>query len=123
MSTTRIVELDQIGGVTVARVRRPRLIDVDDCEQFRAELDELADSNPWRVLVSLAGVELFASTALGALIRLHRRITERSGECRVCGIVPAIFEVFTITRLDRILGASQDTEVEALALFSDGSKS
>ena len=59
-----------------------------------------------------------SSSALGMLITLHKRIRERGGELRLCGIQPAILEVFVITRLNEIFQIAPTREQAVQSLKS-----
>ena len=43
-----------------------------------------------------------SSAALGKLITLHKKLGGLGGKLVLCGISPQIFEVFAITKLDKV---------------------
>jgi len=57
----------------------------------------------WYVLVDLAGVTEIDSHGLAALITLVKMARERGGAVRCCGATSAVYGVFELTRLHRIL--------------------
>jgi anti-sigma B factor antagonist len=64
------------------------------------------------------------SLVLGKLIHVHKRLATSGGEIRLADIDPRIYEVFSITRLDRLFRI-YEREDEALASFeaeSEGEK-
>ena len=69
-----------------------------------------------RMLVSFANVEFFSSAALGMLITLDKLVKERKGRLKLSDITPQIYEVFKITRLDKLFEIHETTE-KALAAF------
>ena len=60
--------------------------------------------------LNFTNVNSFSSTLLGTLIRLSKRILEKGGAFKLCGINPSIYLVFTLTKLDQILDIYEDEE-------------
>jgi len=71
-----------------------------------ARLIEGSD-NP-RLLIDFAQVEHLSSAALGTLITINNKIRNKDGQLRLCNIDPQIFEVFVITKLDKLFQIHQD---------------
>jgi anti-sigma B factor antagonist len=103
------------GGATVVELTDRRILDEVSINEIGEQLSGLvaASASP-RFVLDFSGVAHLSSTALGMLITLHKRIREKGGELRLCGIQPAIMEVFVITRLNEIFSISQTRE-QALA--------
>ncbi len=78
------------------------------------EFSRLADDFPGRVLiVSFANVDHLSSATLGLLIRLREQVARGSGHLILADIGPQIYEVFRITKLNRLFDISE-TSGEAL---------
>ena len=69
-----------------------------------------------KLLLSFKSVEHLSSAALGMLITLNKTVEELSGELKLSDIAPQIFEVFKITRLNKLFSI-YDTKEEALRSF------
>ena len=69
-----------------------------------------------KVVLDFANVEYLSSAALGKLITMDKKTKGAKGKLRLCNIRPDIYEVFTITRLDKEFDIKAD-EAEALAAF------
>ncbi len=69
-------------------------------------------------LLFALGSAFFAglTAILGKLITLDKKVKANSGKMKLCCIRPEIFEVFKITKLDRLFDIKKD-EAEALATF------
>ena len=64
---------------------------------------QLIEENPGlKLLISFKNVVHFSSSALGMLIRIHKRIEEVNGKLRLCNIVPSLYEIFVITKLNKL---------------------
>jgi anti-sigma B factor antagonist len=74
------------------------------------ELGELADSGPNpRMLLDFKNVEHLSSAALGMLITLNKQLLERQGRLVLTNIHPQIYEVFKITRLNKLFNIQNTT--------------
>ena len=82
-------------------------------EELSTLIDELSDI---RLLLSFRQVEHLSSAALGMLIKLHHEIRDKGGRLKLSDISPPIFEVFKITRLNKLFSI-YDTRDEALRSF------
>lgn len=72
-------------------------------DAIREQLRAVIQGGQRFVLVDLAAVSEVDSRGLGAIISLSKLARERGGSVRCCGARPHVAEVFTLTRLDRIL--------------------
>jgi len=74
------------------------------------ELSQLADAQPSRTLIlSFANVDHLSSAALGMLIKLREQIVRQGGKLILTDIKPQIFEVFKITKLNRLFEIYETT--------------
>ncbi|GIW73859.1 MAG: hypothetical protein KatS3mg103_0381 [Phycisphaerales bacterium] len=58
-----------------------------------------------------------SSAALGTLITIERKVSNKHGQLRLADIDPQIQEVFSITKLDRIFVIHEDSQ-SALKSFA-----
>jgi anti-sigma B factor antagonist len=63
-----------------------------------------------KLLISFASVDHLSSAALGALITINNRVKHRKGQLRLANIDPQIYEVFKITKLDKLFQIHENTE-------------
>lgn len=106
------------GAVTRVEFVDRNILDEANIQQIGEELMRIveAGSRP-KVLISFAGVEHLSSAALGTLIHVHKRLEQRNGQLRLSDINPQIFEVFKITKLNKLFQVFDDTE-KAMKSFS-----
>ena len=68
------------------------------------------------ILLNFSNVEFLSSAALGKLITLDRKVKTAKGRLKMSNIRPEIFEVFQITKLNKVFDIRKD-EAEAISAF------
>ena len=73
------------------------------------------------LILDFQNVRFLSSAVLGLLIRISKRIYEQEGQLKLCNINPKIYEIFKITRLNKVFDIYQDIEsaVENLSKAND----
>ncbi|HUX00055.1 MAG: STAS domain-containing protein [Phycisphaerae bacterium] len=120
MADKDIIQTIERDGVTIARVRLEAILTSEQVEAFGKALLPLADVPGRRVVLNFLGVHQLTSMALGEIIRLHKRLAEAGGELCLADIDPRIWEVFAITRLDRLFRIFDREEEAVAALLGEG---
>lgn len=106
------------GDATVVRLADRKILDEASIAKIGDRLQGIVDKQPSpRVVLDFSDVGHMSSSALGMLIRLNKRIQEKKGQLRFCGIQAPIYEVFVITRLNEIFEIRETLE-EAVASLS-----
>lgn len=62
----------------------------------------ISDTPKINLLLSFSHVKHFSSSALGMLIRINKRVEESNGQLRLCEIQQTLYEIFTITKLNKL---------------------
>jgi anti-sigma B factor antagonist len=99
---SRRLNVETIGDVTVAHLLERRIIDEANVRALGEELFKLAEGQRRKVVLDFKDVEYLSSAALSKLVELNSKLCRRDGNLVLCGIRSDIFEVFRITRLDRL---------------------
>ena len=112
------VSVTQQKDIRIVEFTNNRILDEANISDIGNSLTALIDekNNP-KLLLDFATVDHLSSAALGMLINANKKIREKNGQLRLANIKPQIFEVFVITKLNklfRIMG----TRAEALASFT-----
>jgi len=114
-----IIQVAERDGLRIARIRVKAILTAEEVQSFGRALLALADIPGRRVVLNFLGLEQLTSMALGEIIRLHKRLAESGGELCLADIDPRIYEIFAITRLDRLFRIF-DREDEAVAALRGG---
>ncbi len=116
-TTTHIKVQDQDGVKRIEFVER-NILDEANIQQIGEEIGRVVDSQDQpKVLISFTNVDHLSSAALGTLITINNKIRGRDGQLRLAEIDPQIYEVFVITKLNKLFQIF-DTSEQALASFA-----
>jgi anti-sigma B factor antagonist len=114
-SRLRVAEQD---GITKIEFVDRNILDEANIQQIGAEIAKIIDARPKpKILISFDNVDHLSSAALGTLITINNRIKSKDGQLRLANIDPQIYEVFVITKLNKLFQI-HDTAQQALASFS-----
>jgi anti-sigma B factor antagonist len=111
------LQVREHGDVTVVAFKESKILDETVIQEIGNELFGLVDSQfrP-KMLLDFSNVDYLSSAALGKLITLHKRVREKRGQLKFAAIKPKIYDVFRITKLDKIFDIHADAEA-ALGTF------
>jgi len=117
MAEYQRIEVNEVGDVTVVRFRDRKIIEDINIQELGQEMYQLVDQqNRDKMLLNFSSVEFLSSSALGKLITLEKKMKTVGGDLKLSNIRPEIYEVFKITKLNRLFDI-RDDEAEALAAF------
>ncbi len=107
----------QIDQVTQIEFVDRNILEESTIQQIGDEIATLVDAqaNP-RILISFANVEHLSSAALGTLITVNTKVKQKGGQLRLSNIDKQIYEVFVITKLNKLFQIHDNNE-KALASF------
>lgn len=99
---------------TIAMLLEEHLIDEVLVQEVANELSELIENDgPSDLILDLSLVTIVGSSMLGKLVTLHKKVKSAGGSLRLCGISPQLYEVFAITKLNKLL-VMCDSQQQAL---------
>lgn len=104
-------------GVTQIEFVDRNILDEANIQSIGEEIASIieAEDKP-KLLISFSNVDHLSSTALRTLITINNKVRSRDGELRLADIDPQIYEVFVITRLNKLFQIL-DTSEEAMRSF------
>lgn len=112
------VALSQQKDIRIVEFTNNKILDEANINEIGLTLGSLIDesANP-KLLLDFANVDHLSSAALGMLINVNQKIKGKNGQLRMTNIKPQIFEVFVITKLNKLFRILP-TRTDALASFS-----
>lgn len=100
-------------GATLVELQDKNLLELDEKtvnEITQSAYAAVKGTSPVHMVLSFAEVKYLGSNAMGALIRISKRIAERGGELKLCSVGPAVHGMLALVKLDRIFEIYEDEE-------------
>lgn len=105
--------------VRIVEFTHSKILDEANIVDIGQSLGALIDEGDYpSLLLDFANVEHLSSAALGMLINVNNRIKQKNGKLRLASIKPQIYEVFVITRLEKLFRIHPD-RTSALKSFQE----
>jgi len=117
LPSRRRLEVEDIGDVTVVNFIDKKILDEQNIQIIGEQLFSLVDELGRRKLIlNFSNVEYLSSAALGKFITLNKKVNAAGGRLVLCNIDPQIYEVFEITKLNKLFNIQKE-EQAALQAF------
>lgn len=111
------ITVRESNGVKLVEFSDRKILEELSITEIGDQLSKLvAGGDGVKLLVSFNNVEHLSSAALGMLIKLNKQVTDAKGFLKLSDICPQIYEVFKITRLNKMFEI-HETADGALAAF------
>ena len=118
MAADSRLRIQSIEGVTQVEFIDRNILDEANIQAIADEISALIDgSSTPNLLLSFSNVDHLSSAALGALITINNKVKAKGGALRLANIDPQIYEVFMITRLNKLFDIHETTD-DALKAFA-----
>ena len=115
--TASPMTITQVKDISVVEFTNNKILDEANIEEIKTSLFGLIDSKTTpKLLLDFGNVDHMSSAALGTLINVSNRVKDKNGQLRLANIKPQIFEVFVITKLNKLFRILP-TRQEAMASF------
>ena len=102
-SRRRRLEVEDIGDVTVVNFVDRKILDEQNIQKIGEDLFSLVDQyGRKKILLNFSKVEYLSSAALGKFISLNKKVATAGGKLVMCNINDDIYEVFEITKLNKL---------------------
>ena len=101
-------------GITRIEFLDRNILEEASIQQIGDEIAQIIEksANP-KVLISFENVEHLSSAALGTLITVNNKVRQKGGQLRLSNIDPQIYEVFVITKLNKLFQIYDDADKAA----------
>jgi anti-sigma B factor antagonist len=113
----RRLEVEDYGDITVVNFIDRKILDEQNIQKIGEDLFSLVDElGRKKILLNFSNVEYLSSAALGKFITLNKKVQASGGKLIMCNISDDIYEVFEITKLNRLFNIQKE-EQTALQAF------
>lgn len=107
----RRLDIETIGDVTVARFVDKKILDEANIQIIGNQMFGLVEEDGRKkIILDFSNVEYLSSAALGKLLTMGKKVEGAGGKLRLCSIRRDIYEVFAITRLNRVFDIKDDVD-------------
>ncbi|ABZ83059.1 anti-anti-sigma factor superfamily, putative [Heliomicrobium modesticaldum Ice1] len=87
--------------------------DASGAAAFRAHVVQRIEQGKRKFVFVFSGVDFIDSTGLGFLVSILKTTLKHGGRLRIACLVPMIYEIFVMTKLDQVF-AIDETEEQSL---------
>lgn len=104
-------------NVTIVTFLNEKILEETDIKALQdSVMSVIEQSEQINMILDFGNVKFLSSAVLGLLLRISKKIYERDSQLRLCNINPKIYEIFKITRLNKIfeIHSDLDSAMEAL---------
>lgn len=97
------LKVTKTGDVTQVEFTSRKILDEANIAEIGDQLSTIVDREEKpKIIISFAGVDHLSSAALGTMITINNKVKGKYGQLRLCEINPQIYEVFLITKLNKL---------------------
>ena len=108
-------------GILTSRIQDERLVDPTFLTRLFDDLHAmLNETTEDRVILDFSAVMFMASSALGKLVQFQKKSKEYNAKVKLSGICPEIYEVFKITKLNKVFDIAKDEPTARKAFQKTG---
>jgi anti-sigma B factor antagonist len=112
------ISVEYAENATIVTFTDERILEERDLQALQESIVSVIEQTERiNLILDFRNVQFLSSAVLGLLIRISKKVYEREGQLKLCGIIPKIYKIFKITRLTKIFDIYQDVEsaVESLS--------
>ncbi len=108
------ISVEYSENATIVTFTGEKILDETDIQALQESIMSVVEqAENINLILDFGNVRFLSSAVLGLLIRVSKRIYERDGQLKLCNISPKIYEIFKITRLNKIFDIYKDVESAA----------
>ena len=105
------LEVEELGDIAVVNFLDKKIMDEQNIQLIGEQLFALVDNDKKKkIVLDFSNVDYLSSAALGKIIALNNKVKKEGGKLVLCKIKEDIKEVFTITRLDKLIKIVDDQQ-------------
>ena len=112
------VAVSQSKDIRIVEFQNHKILDEGNIADIGLTLNAMIDEAPSpKMLLDFVNVDHLSSAALGMLINVNNRVRQKNGQLRLANIKPQIYEVFVITKLNKLFRIFPN-RADAIASFT-----
>lgn len=105
------ISVEYAENATIITFTDERILEERDIQALHESVMSVVEqAERINLILDFHNVRFLSSAVLGLLIRVSKKVYERQGRLRLCNIDPRIYEIFRITRLNKVFDIHKDLE-------------
>ena len=113
------ISVEYAENATVVTFIDEKILEESDIHSLQESvMSVIEEADQLNLILDFCNVQFLSSAVLGLLLRISKKVYEQEGELRLCNINPRIYEIFKITRLNKIFDIYENVKSATESLLS-----
>ena len=113
------ISVEYAENATIVTFIDEKILEEMDIQALQASvMSVVAEAERINLILDFCNVQFLSSAVLGLLMRISKKVYEKEGQLKLCNISPRIYEIFKITRLNKIFDICEDVDNAIESLLS-----
>ena len=105
------ISVEYSQNATIVTFTDEKILEETDIQALQESIMSVVEqAERINLILDFGNVRFLSSAVFGLLVRISKRIYEHDGQLMLCNINPKIYEIFKITRLNKVLAIYKDIE-------------
>ena len=105
------ISVEYSENATVVTFVDEKILEEMDIQALRESImSVIEEGGRINLILDFCNVRFLSSAVLGLLMRISKKVYEQDGQLRLCNISSRLYEIFKITRLNKIFDIYDDVE-------------
>ncbi len=105
------ISVEYAENATVVTFVDEKILEEMDIQAIRESImSVIEEGGRINLILDFCNVRFLSSAVLGLLMRISKKVYELDGQLRLCNISSRLYEIFKITRLNKIFDIYDDVE-------------
>ena len=113
------ISVEYAENATVVTFIDEKILEESDIHALQESvMSVIEEAEQLNLILDFCNVQFLSSAVLGLLMRISKKVYEQEGQLRLCNISPRIYEIFKITRLNKIFDIYENVKSATESLLS-----
>ena len=105
------ISVEYAENATIVTFVDEKILEEMDIQALQASVMSVVEEvERINLILDFCNVQFLSSAVLGLLMRISKKVYEKEGQLKLCNISPRIYEIFKITRLNKIFDICEDVD-------------
>jgi anti-sigma B factor antagonist len=105
------ISVEYAENATIVTFVDEKILEEMDIQALQASvMSVVEEAERINLILDFCNVQFLSSAVLGLLMRISKKVYEKDGQLKLCNISPRIYEIFKITRLNKIFDICEDVD-------------